>query len=201
MPTPKELRAEIETGPLARELAPFWADVFPLEPEPENVAKPEEAENRGNEQKWAAWRLHEKWQRGLGRVGLLKPDATYAIEAILRNPAAGRTKAFPMKLSSLLQFLTKRRILKRLIDGQNHAEAGAASVCCNLVLQMQSGADREVDPDDAAVQEMIAELLQTGLVGEEDLAAFSAACTRPCSRLDELDWSVNLAQIEEAKRA
>lgn len=42
MPTPAELKTEIETGPLAADLAPFWADVF-AEPGRAGRLKPDAA--------------------------------------------------------------------------------------------------------------------------------------------------------------
>lgn len=68
-PTRDELKAEIENGPLSAELAPFWADVFQPHPKPEMA-----------------------WQ-----TGILKPDAAFAIHAILtcraRTPYTGRSRA------------------------------------------------------------------------------------------------------------
>jgi hypothetical protein len=57
VPSPADLRAEIETGPLAAELAPFWADVF----------GPHKTKRK--ELKW--------------REGKLKPDAAEAIKVAL----------------------------------------------------------------------------------------------------------------------
>ena len=34
-PTREVLKVEVEHGPLAAELAPFWADVFEVHPKPE----------------------------------------------------------------------------------------------------------------------------------------------------------------------
>ena len=39
--TPADLKSEILSGPLAAELAPFWADVFPTESEPPDAPLPD----------------------------------------------------------------------------------------------------------------------------------------------------------------
>lgn len=61
-----ELKAEIESGPLASELAAWWADVFD-DPEPQRTKLPH-------------------------RQGWLKPDAAYEIHRILSD-SSKRTKA------------------------------------------------------------------------------------------------------------
>lgn len=65
-PTAAQLKQEVESGPLALELAPFWADVFDdLEPMRTKL-------------------LH--------RQGWLKPDAAFEIRRVLADPTK-RTKA------------------------------------------------------------------------------------------------------------
>lgn len=78
-PTAKQLRAEIESGPLAADLAPFWADVFPAEPEPPLVDVGGRA----------------RWERIRPRFGSLTPDAVFHILDVLRRPRPAVTVGFP----------------------------------------------------------------------------------------------------------
>lgn len=85
-PTAAQLKQEVESGPLALELAPFWADVFD-DPEP----------------------LRTKL---LHRQGMLKPDAAYEIHRILSD-SSKRTKA--NKLVSRGAFLASLAPLSSVI--------------------------------------------------------------------------------------
>lgn len=69
-PTPQQIRDEVASGPLAADLAPHWADVFPAHDKPE-----------------MAW-----------RTGALTPDAAYAIRSVLTDPTR-RTKPGDLVLS------------------------------------------------------------------------------------------------------
>ena len=84
-PTPAQLKAEIETGPLAAALASAWATVFPSEPEP----SPGTA-------------AHARWQRIQSRFGTLTPDASETIRVILHDRTrASRTVPKTITLSDL----------------------------------------------------------------------------------------------------
>lgn len=74
---PAELRALIETGQLAPELAPFWADVF-------DDPAPVRAECKDDDE---FARAVARYERIKGRAGVLKPDAAFEIHK--RLTAAG----------------------------------------------------------------------------------------------------------------
>ena len=75
MPTPAEIIAEIETGPLAAELARLWAWVFETPTEPQPTAP----------DRVGAWQVKR------GRAGRLHPDAAFEIHR--RLAASGRLEA------------------------------------------------------------------------------------------------------------
>lgn len=91
--TAADLKAGIETGPLAAALAPFWADVFPHEPEPSDVPLPTKTEPPAADEseaaaalraEWAAWQTRQRWERISYRFGLLTPDACHHLLRLLR---------------------------------------------------------------------------------------------------------------------
>ncbi len=86
MPTLQQLVTEITTeSPFKDELAPFWADVFPVESEPQP------ASFQTPEQYQAAM---ARYKRVNARAGILKPDAAHAIHAVLNDPTR-RTRVEP----------------------------------------------------------------------------------------------------------
>ena len=73
-PTLAEIIVEIETGPLAAQLAPYWAQVFVAPTEP----RPTTRDRLG------------AWEVKTARAGRLHPDAAYAIYKILSTGVPNR---------------------------------------------------------------------------------------------------------------
>jgi hypothetical protein len=182
MPTPKELQAEIESGPLSAALAPAWADIFPAEPEPpadETAA-------------------HSRWERIRDRFGRLTPDAVHSILGILRDPTQ-RSRPIPMRVGDFANWLAGRGILRKVNDARTHANDLIASVSLLVMWKIQGDPSRMVDPLDSEIQGMFTAFVTAGIVAKEDASAFVTACTRPCSRLDELGWTITDDDIHAAK--
>ena len=187
MPTPTlaQLKAEIESGPLAADLATAWATVFPTEDEPE-----------------AGTPAHARWERVRDRFGTLTPDAVADILRVLGD-GTKRSKPFPMAVATFTQFLASRSLLRRIKSAVNDSGLPDAvrDICDLIVTLTQSAPDRVVDPTDAAVDGMMAALVAAAVVTAEDTTAFVAACTKPCSRLVELGWQVSAESVRLAKGA
>lgn len=183
-PTPAELKAEVESGPLSAALLPFWSDVFQSEDEP---AEDDEAG-------------HARWDRIKSRFGTLTSDGAAGCLGVLRDPAR-RTRTVAVGLPVFTNFLMARGLLKALIDGQGHADPQVASVCWGVVLLIQGASDRAVDPSDPATAGMVNALVAGGVFTRADADAFAAFCTRPASRLDELGWTVTVEDFRAAKAA
>lgn len=82
VPTPLELKTEIENGPLKDELAPFWSDVFA-----DDFTNPtiEEGETQADyDSRLLRWL--ERKDRLMSRQGMLKPDAIWEIMTRLNDP-------------------------------------------------------------------------------------------------------------------
>jgi hypothetical protein len=80
-PTPAQLKAEIESGPLAAALAGPWATVFPTEPEP-TPGTP----------------AHARWSRIASRFGKLTPDGIAGLKDVLNDPTRA-SRLVPRRMS------------------------------------------------------------------------------------------------------
>lgn len=162
-----ELKAEIESGPLASELAAWWADVFD-DPEP----------------------LRTKLAF---RQGTLKPDAAYEINRILSD-STKRTKA--NKLVSRGAFLASLAPLSATIA----ALPDTAFKAWSLVIQMAVGGDDVVDLARPSIVGLFDSAVSSELITTEQRnAILNQGGTTTQSRLEELDWSVTVDQIQQAK--
>lgn len=184
--TPADLKKEIESGPLAAALAPFWADVFPDEPQPAEEDGPAVA----------------RWGRIRHRFGSLTPDAVYGLLQVLNDPN-GSSCPRPISVPAFVAFLAGRGLLRRI------KAALAAGVlpgpvldACDLITTIvQSSPEQTIDPEAATTAAMIEALKAGGLAGDEDQAAFVTACMKPCSRLERLGWTVGADDLQAAKGA
>lgn len=187
MPSVAELKTEIETGPLAAACAPFWAQVFPTEPEPAQDSP-----------------ARARWDRIKFRFGTLEPDGAFGVLAVLNDPARGRTRLEPIRVSAFAQFAAARGFLVNVQTTAADAGANASirNICALLMLTIQGASDRSIDPNDAPTVDMIDALVAAGVASADDKAALLAACTVPCSRLDELGWqNVTIEAVQAAKGA
>jgi hypothetical protein len=139
--TPGELRAEIESGPLAAESAANSA--------------------AGND---------------------------VATAAAMNDRTRGETLPRPMRLTLFTQFLMSRSLLRKIRDSEasDALPATIRDVCYGLLLLLQSGADREVDPTDPPTVAMIDALVAAGVATTSDKAAWLTACRVPASRAEVL---------------
>jgi hypothetical protein len=96
VPTPAEIIDEIEKGPLAAELAPYWATVFvaPVE------AKPTSPERVGS------------WEVKTRRAGRLHPDAAHEIHRRLTTGVPNRkdTPAVPSRAEALEWIISRKDV-------------------------------------------------------------------------------------------
>lgn len=187
MPSAAELKAEIESGPLAAACAAGWAQVFPFEPEPAQDS-PERA----------------RWERIRARFGRLTPDGAAAVLAALNGPDAGRTKLAPIRLSAFAQFAAARGFLVTVqtTAADPQANPSIRNICSLVVLSIQGASDRSIDPNDPPTAAMIDALVAAGVATANDKAALLTACTVSCSRMDELGWhGVTLEHVQDAKVA
>ena len=176
--THAELKAEIESGPLAAALAPLWANVFPAEPEPvEEAAKP-------------------RWDRIKHRFGKLTPDGVYDILQLLN----ANTQSMPQQITvaTFTRFLASRGLLRKL-----KAAAGTpgpiGDICDLIVTITNSAPESKVDAADPEVMAMIDAVVMSGIATAEDKAAFLAVCSQPCSRVQQLGWAITEQDLHAAK--
>lgn len=196
--TAADLKAEIETGPLAAALAPFWADVFPTEPEPPAADRPEGIDD--GSPAWAAWQARQRWERISYRFGRLTPDAAFGLLAVLHD-GTRRSRPFPIAVGSFTTFLAGRGLLRKIKAATTNATyPEAVRDICDLVATVTLAApDRQVDPADPQTAGMVGALVTAGIATADDAAALAAYCARPCSRLAELGWAVDEAALHAAK--
>ncbi|MFO0801462.1 MAG: hypothetical protein U0804_28690 [Gemmataceae bacterium] len=130
--TAADLKAEIESGPLAAALAPFWADVFPAEPEPDPADAP----------------AHARWSRISYRFGMLTPDACFGLLAVLHD-GTRRSKPFPIAVGSFATFLAGRGLLRKIKAAVADANyPGQVRDICDLVATVTLAApERPGGPD------------------------------------------------------
>ena len=188
MPSPAEIAAEIESGPLKEQLAPHWAIVYPTEPEPEDRASP-------------AW---ARWDRIKSRFGSLNPDGAFGVLQVLNDPTLGRTRMMPMRISAFAQFAAERGFLTTIQSAalSDGTPSEVRNICTLLMLTIQGAADRGIDPNDPATASMIEALVKAGIATAADKEALLRTCTVPSSRIDELGWpSLSLESIISAKGA
>lgn len=107
-------------------------------------------------------------------------------ERLASLAAADRSRPVPMRLSAFNLLLMSRGLLKGIRAGQDGDHPQIASICIGLMVMFQGAADRSVDPTDPATLGMIDALIAAGIAGAADKAAFLAACSVSCSRLEEL---------------
>lgn len=199
--TPQQLKTEVETGPLAAALAPFWAGVFPAEPEP---PAPEPPQAPPGDPAWAAYEAavqsRLRWERIRGRAGTLTPDAAYGVLAVLGD-GTRRSRPAPMPVGDFAVFLAGRGLLRPIKEAAaNPLRPPAVRDVCDLVATLVTASpDRVVDPASPAVRDMMGTLVAGGLVGPADWDAWLAACRRPCSRLAELGWAVSAGDLQAAR--
>lgn len=126
---------------------------------------------------------------GLGYAAPLAARNDEAIHALMAD-ADARTKLKPMRMSAFTQFLMGRALLRKIRDSEANGALPASirDICYGLLLLIQGASDRDIDPTDATTVAMIDALVAAGVATAEDKAAFLAACTKPCSRVDELGW-------------
>lgn len=172
MPTASQLKSEIESGPLAAELATHWAAVFPTETEPAEGTP-----------------AHARWLRIRGRFGMLTPDAVHGLLKSLNDPTK-RTRSVPRKLdlvdlpgagfdtASLAAVFVHPRYaeFRDVIKEQNHTGAVAMAVmfrALNVVTQADLDAFTSYSQQTTTV---------------------------PCSRLTELGWAVTESDLQAAKK-
>ena len=162
--TADQIRTEIETGPLAAELATFWGDVFPTEPEPpaDDPARP-------------------RWERISGRFGQLKPDAAYDLCRVLTDPTR-RTRATPGV--SRGSFLAALAPLAIALAGKD----AATQQKWLPVLNLATGGDDEVNIARPDLQAMFDLAVADGLMSADLRAYLATGPALPCSRADELGW-------------
>jgi len=176
-----ELKSEIETGPLATAMAPFWADVFPVEPEPPESA-PQEAKDR--------------WSRIQHRFGKLTPDAVYNLLSIFS--AQTQSSPQPITVAVFTQFLASRGLLRKIKAAAT--AAGPIGDICDLIVTISNSAPgNHVDPSDQGVIAMVDAVVAAGIATSEDKTEFLAACSQPCSRLFVLGWAVTERDLHAAK--
>jgi hypothetical protein len=152
MPTPAELKTEIESGPLAATLASSW--------------------NAGDDTETAR---------------------------LLNDPTL-RSAVFPMTVGDFANWLAGAGLLRAISAAQSHADEKVASLSLLLMLKIQGDPSRTIDPRDTSTQDMFAAFVAVGIATEGHVAAFTADCTRACSRADELVWSVTSDAVGQARR-
>lgn len=176
--TPAELKAEIETGPLAAALAAPWADTFPAEPEPPDT-NPKSP-------------MRLRWERIRTRFGTLTPDAVHDLLKVLTDPTR-RTRA--NEFMSRGAFLAAISVF--VIPLMSAPEAVRTK--WGMLLNLATGGDADVRIARPELQGLFDLALADGLIDQTQRASFTSAGVVPCSRLDELGWTVTAADLQNAK--
>lgn len=129
LPTPAQLKAEIEGGPLAEELTSFWADVFGPHPTKQEAM----AYREGKLKPDAAWEIH--------RILTDTSRRTKTIKTITRG--AFLAAAAPMALALPNLSVTKQQqwtlLLNLLTGGNDDVDITRPQVQQMLSLALQDG--------------------------------------------------------------
>lgn len=176
--TPQEIKNEILAGPLSVQFAAHWQGVFPSEPRPEGGPE------------------LDRWNRIAHRFGKLTPDAIFGLKEVFSRKV--RTRPMPTTVAAFTRFLAHRGLLRKVKE-QSSAPGLIGDVCDLIVTITNSASENTVDPSDPTIASMIDTVVQAGVASNADRDAFLAACSRPCSRAEELNWSVTGQDLIAAK--
>lgn len=176
IPTPQQLRDEIEGGPLSLALAPFWGDVFPTEPEPavEDTS------------------AHARWERLVPRFGKLTGDAIYGIQDVFNSVLTGR-------------FVTSYMIYRGQFAGMLASvtlilatKSETVQAKWRPVLTLVPAEDVQVDVRNIA--DILDAAVTDELMSAELVADIKDGSPVPCSRLTELGWTGVTADLLQQAR-
>lgn len=182
--TPQQLKTEIETGPLSQELAGPWGNVFPTELQPSQIDPEITQETR------------DRWERIKHRFGKLTPDGIYDLLRILNTKT--RSKPQQITVAAFTRLLAGRGLLRKLkVEATQQGPVG--DICDLIVTITNSAPESKVDPADPEVLGMIDAVVMSGIATADDKTAFLTACSQPCSRAEELGWTVTESDLNAAK--
>lgn len=176
IPTPQQLKAEIEGGVLAPALAPHWGNVFPAEVEP-----PVEDTQ-----------AHARWVRISPRFGLLTGDGIDGLLATLNDPGLGRTRP---------EYLIPRGKFAGLLAGIAVGLANKPEAVQNkwrTVLSLTPAGNELVDV--RTVAGILDAAVGDGLLTPELAADIKDGSPVACSRLAELGWTGVTADLLNTAR-
>jgi hypothetical protein len=181
-PTPAELKAEIESGPLAASLAGPWATVFETEPEPQ-LGDFDPPDQQGKYDRAVARR-----ERIAPRFGTLTPDGIHDLFKVLRDPS-----------------LSSRRVPRTMALGDLIGAGFEPASVGAVFLHDRFTEFRDVvnKQDHAGAKEMATMFAATGTIQPSDVAAFvayaDATVNEACSRLTAREWEVTEPLLQAAK--
>lgn len=182
MPSPAELKTEIESGPLAAALAPAWAKVFPTEPEP-TLGDFAEPDRQGK-----YIRAHARWNRIKDRFGKLTPDGAFEVRAVLADAT-----------------LSSRRVPRKMSLADLPARGFAVGSIAAVFNHQRFTEFRDIvnGQDHAGAKEMAAMFAAVGVITSADLGVFNAyadeTVNEACSRLTAREWEVTEPLLQAAK--
>lgn len=183
-PSATDVKNEIVNGPLAVRLAPLWASVFPVEPEPPDVPLPTAAKKQNDPAsvaEWAAYQSRKRWERIHGRAGQLTPDAAADILATLTAPLRVRD----------LNVLSRAAFLEAIAPTAITAAAAGDAVRLRWFELIRLAVTGDLDTVNAGrveLQKLFDRAVTDGLMTAAKRESLRPAGTVPCSRLDELGW-------------
>lgn len=170
--TPAQLKAEIESGPLALECEPFWADVFD-DPEP----------------------LRTKLAF---RQGTLKPDAVYGLLKVLNNPSFATKQATTVSRGAFIAMIAPLSFTLTALPSS--PETNTIKDAWRDVFTLLTGGDDEVNISRAQIGSLMDLAISHGLLTTQQKEAIIASGgSVPQSRLQQLGWTVTDVDLQAAK--
>ncbi len=121
-----------------------------------------------------------------------------AVCAIFYDPTL-RSSIFPMTVGDFANWLAGAGLLRAISDSRTHADPVVSSLSLLLMYKIQGDPSRIIDIRDESTQGMFGAFVAASIATETHVTAFTAACTRPCSRAEELGWSITHLTIAAAR--